>query len=229
MPKVNAVILASGTGKRAKQGIPKQFINIAGKTIVEYTIKVFERNKNIDNIILVVNSYYRKLMERLVLKYKYSKVIKILKGGETRKDSSRIGINAIKSNEDIVLIHDAARPFLSQNIINNCVKALKKYDAVNVAIESTDTVFEVSEDMLIKNIPARKYIMRSQTPQGFKVGIIKKAHKMSLKDKDVQVTDDCALVLRYGLSDVCIVKGDYRNIKITYPEDVDLAEVLILD
>lgn len=226
MSKVHAIILAAGVGKRARYDIPKQFIKIAGKTIVEHTIDIFERHRNIDNIIIVVLPMYKTLMEEIVLKNNYKKVSKILAGGETRRESSFVGLDAIKDDNDVVLMHDAIRPFLSERIISQCVSALKKYDAVDVAIPSADTIIKLNGGDTIEDIPVRKFMLRGQTPQGFRVGVIKKAHLMANKDKNVQVTDDCGLVFKYKLAEVHVVRGEENNIKITYPEDVFLAESL---
>ncbi|MGA2069770.1 MAG: 2-C-methyl-D-erythritol 4-phosphate cytidylyltransferase [Sedimentisphaerales bacterium] len=226
MGKVHAIILAAGIGKRARYDIPKQFIKIAGKTIVEHTIEIFEKNHNIDDIIIVVLPMYKTLMEEIILKNNYKKVSKILSGGETRRESSFIGIDAIKDDNDIVLMHDAIRPFLSDRIISQCLNALKKYDAIDVAIPSADTIIEVNDGDIIEDMPVRKFMLRGQTPQGFRVGVIKKAHQMANKDKNVQVTDDCGLVFKYNLAKVHVVRGEANNIKITYPEDVFLAESL---
>ena len=217
------IILASGSGSRYGSDIPKQFIKIAGKTILEHTIEIFENAPEIDEISLVITPEYRNIAENILLKNKYKKVTKLLNGGETRKDSSFIGINSIEENEANVIIHDCARPFLNPKIITNCVEALKKYDAIDVAIPATDTVVEV-ENGIISKIPERAKLKRGQTPQCFKLSIIKKAHELS--KNDVNFTDDCGLVVKYNLADVFIVDGDVENIKITYPIDIFMADRL---
>ena len=216
-----AIILASGSGSRYGENIPKQFVQINGKTIFEYTLKTFNNAHCIDEIIAVVTPGYTEFAKEIISKNGFSKVKKILNGGETRKDSSAIGVSAIDAEDANVLIHDCARPFVSTEIIKNCVDALDKYFAVGVAIPSTDTIFEVI-DGIIKNIPERKKLMQAQTPQGFKLSVIKKAHELSKNDKIF--TDDCGLVQKYGLCDVFIVEGSAQNIKITYPEDAIFAQ-----
>ena len=146
-----------------------------------------------------------------------------MNGGEQRKDSSYIGIHSVQEDEANVLIHDCARPFVSKKIINDCVEALKTYKAVGVAIPSTDTIIEV-ENNIIKSIPPRRKLMRIQTPQCFKLSLIKKAHELSKNDKEF--TDDCGLIIKHNLSEIYIVEGDRNNFKITYPEDFYLAEML---
>ena len=217
------IILASGVGNRYGSNIPKQFVKIAGKTVFEHTIEVFEKAKEIDEIIVVITPDYRHFAEELILKNCYKKITKLLNGGETRKESSSIGIGSINENEANVIIHDCARPFLSQRIIKDCVKALEKYNAVDVAIPSADTIIKV-KDKVIENIPERKHLMRGQTPQCFKLSTIKKAHELSKGDSNF--TDDCGLVVKYGLGDVYVVDGEGENIKITYPEDIFMADRL---
>jgi len=226
MNKVHALILASGNGTRAEFSIPKQFVKIGGKTILEHTIDIFERNDRIDDLIIVINPSYRTLVENLIIKNNYKKVFKILNGGLTRQESSFIGINAIDNEDDLVLIHDAVRPFLTNKIINKCIDSLKKYNAVDVAISSADTIIQIDDNNFIKNIPIRNSLRRGQTPQGFKVKTIKKAHEIAIEDPNINVTDDCGLVLKYKLAKVFVIEGDRQNIKITYPEDIYLADKL---
>lgn len=223
MIKNYAIILASGTGSRYGSDIPKQFIKIAGKTILEHTIEVFEKASQIDEIFVVITPEYRHVAENILLKNHFSKVTKLLNGGEMRKDSSFIGINAVDEAEANVLIHDCARPFVTQKIISECVEALKTYSAIDVAIPATDTVIEVEEN-IISSIPNRSRLMRGQTPQCFKLSLIKKAHELSKNDKNF--TDDCGLIVKYNLAPVYVVNGDTENIKVTYPSDIFMADRL---
>lgn len=219
-----AIILSSGKGTRYSSKIPKQFVKIAGKTIFEHSIEAFQNSKYIDAIIVVITPEYRDYAEEILSNNKYNKVISLLNGGEIRKESSYIGVNFIKDDEANVLIHDCARPLVTQRIIKDCVKALDKYNAVNVAIPSTDTVITV-KDNFIESIPERENLMQSQTPQCFKLSLIKKAHELSKNDKNF--TDDCGLVVKYKLSNIYIIKGDTENIKITYSSDLNLAKEIL--
>ena len=223
MLKNYGIILASGTGMRYKSDIPKQFVKIAGKTVLEHTLDIFEKSSSIDCIILVITPDYRNMGEEILLKNNYTKVIKLLNGGETRKESSYIGISSIEEKEANVIIHDCARPFLSERILKDCIKALEKYNAVDVAIPSADTIIKVN-DNIIEAIPERKNLMRGQTPQCFKLSLIKKAHELS--QNDTNFTDDCGLIVKYNLSDVYVVEGEMENIKITYPSDIYMADRL---
>ncbi len=214
-----AIILASGTGSRCNLDMPKQFVDVNGKTILEYTIEAFEKNKNTDRIILVTNKDYLEFCKSL----KYEKIFLVTEGGERRQDSSRIGVNLIKEDDAKVLIHDGARPYIKDELINKCYEALDKFNAINTGIETTDTIMEVDEKKIIKKIPKRKNLLRCQTPQGFISGLIKKAHKIAL-EKNLSVTDDAGLVVNLGLDDVFVVEGDIENIKITYKDDITEAK-----
>ena len=215
------LILASGTGSRCGLDYPKQFALIRGKCILQHTIEKFQNNCLIDEIILVTNKEYIDKVKNLSAEY--SKVVNVIAGGETRKDSSYNGICSITDDEANVLIHDGVRPLVSDEIISNCVKALESYSAVCVTIQSTDTIFETDNDGIIKNIPDRRCLRRAQTPQCFKLSLIKKAHEMAKNDNSCSVTDDCGLIMNYKLADIRAISGSNDNIKITYKEDIEFA------
>jgi 2-C-methyl-D-erythritol 4-phosphate cytidylyltransferase len=219
-----AIILASGMGSRFGSDIPKQFTKLGSKTLLELCIESFEQTKEVDKIIVVVTPEYKTLATEIISKNSYKKVVNILSGGEIRKDSSYIGITSIKDEEANVLIHDCARALVSPEIITKCLEELKQYKAVDVAIQVTDTILK-TKDGLIENIPNRADLMASQTPQGFKLSIIKKAHELSRNDSNF--TDDCGLVVKYGLAKIKIVEGSRENFKITYPQDFYIAEKII--
>ena len=228
-----AIILASGTGERSGLEIPKQFIKIAGKTVIEHTLNIFQNNENIDRIIVVTNSDYIELVYQLASKNNFYKVCHVVRGGETRQQSSYIGLQAVADElHDIaednakVLIHDAVRPFVTDRIINDCIKALDSYKAVDVAITSADTIIKVNSENIIETIPQRKYLKRGQTPQAFDFQTIMKAHKLALDSNDVEVTDDCGLITKFNPTDIYVVNGDDSNIKITYPIDISIADKL---
>ncbi len=223
---IYAIILASGSGERTGLDIPKQFLKIGGKKVIEHTLDVFENSIFIDKIIIVSNINYLGEVNSIVMKNKYKKVEKVLAGGATRRESSFIGISSISENNAKVLIHDAVRPFLNEKIIEKCINALKKYKAVDVAVETADTIIKIDNNNLIENIPERKYLRCGQTPQAFDLKTIKKAHELANKDKNVNVTDDCGLVMKYNPVEIFTVEGDMFNRKITYPLDVAIADKL---
>lgn len=219
-----ALILASGSGERCKLGYPKQFAKINTKTVIEHTIDAFENHKLIDEIIIVTSKDYLTKLESIIKQTKYKKVSSIIEGGATRKDSSYNGISQIKETECNVLIHDGVRPVISERIITDCINALNNKNAVCTAIESSDTILVTNEDGIIKNIPQRKTLKRAQTPQCFKLSLIKKAHLLAKEDKNCLVTDDCGLIMHYKLENIYTIQGDANNIKITYPEDIEFAK-----
>lgn len=224
-----AVILAGGTGSRLGAGIPKQFFKIAGKTVIEHTIDVFESNHLIDEIAIVVNELYVNTIEEIVLNNPWKKVRKILKGGQERYHSSLAAINAYAEFPDYNLIfHDSVRPLISQRILNDTIQALEKYNAVDVAIPTADTIIQVTEcGELIQSVPKRTLLRRGQTPQAFKLSTIRQAYEIALKDPDFISTDDCGTVVKYLPEEkVYVVKGDESNMKLTYKEDTYLLDKL---
>jgi 2-C-methyl-D-erythritol 4-phosphate cytidylyltransferase len=224
--KCQAIILAGGEGNRFGGGIAKQFIKLAGKTIVEHTIDRFERNPLVDSVIVVVNPEYYDYMNEILLKNGYRKLRKLIKGGKTRQESSYAGLCACDDDTQKVLLHDAVRPLISDRVIKDAIEALDSYDAVDVAIPAADTIIKVNDDRIIESIPERRYLMRGQTPQGFKLDFIKKAYELFMQDQNVSFTDDCGLILHYQLGDIFVVSGEEKNLKITYAEDAYLADKL---
>ncbi len=217
-----AIILASGSGTRFQSDVPKQFLKIGDKTILEITTECFENAEKIDRIILVVNEEFLESVKELVQKNKYKKIYKIIAGGASRKDSSLHGVEAIEDDEANILIHDGARPYITTDIINNCIEALNSGErALTTAIPMTDTVIEVS-DKKVKKMPSRESLMRVQTPQGFKLSIIRKAHELAKGDNNF--TDDCGMILKYNLCNITVIRGEAENIKITYPKDLHITE-----
>lgn len=223
-----AVILAGGSGNRLGKNIPKQFLQVAGKQIIEYTIETFEHHQEIDEICLVCKAEYVPYMEDIVARNHYRKVTKILSGGKERYDSSLVAINAYPDEDTALLFHDAVRPLVSERIIHDCVEAMKHYNAVGVAVKTTDTIISADDNECIRLIHERSHLRNMQTPQGFKSGTIRKAYQLAFADADFTATDDCGIVKRYLPDEpVFLVNGDYSNIKITYPEDLQLMELFI--
>lgn len=227
-----AIILAGGIGSRLGLDRPKQFMKVAGKTVLEHTVEIFQRNTQIDEIAIVMHASYVHDAEEMVIKNHWTKVKKVLNGGKERYESSIAAINAYHKQaqtENINLIfHDAVRPLVSIRIISDVIEALNTYDAVDVAVPAVDTIIKLDETKkYIEQIPNRNYLNRGQTPQAFKYDIIAKAYQFALQDKNLQTTDDCGIVRKY-LPDVkvYVVAGEEQNIKLTYPEDVYVLEKL---
>ena len=224
MKKNIAVILAGGVGSRLGLSTPKQFFKVAGKMVVEHTVDAFERNPHIDEIAIVSNPFYISEFENIVIKNGWKKIKKILKGGKERYDSSLSAIEAYAGSDVNLIFHDAVRPLISQRIINDVIEALDKYEAIDVALPSADTIIEVEDDFICQ-IPDRSRLRRGQTPQAFAIDTIRKAYQIALKDPNFKVTDDCGVVKKY-LPEVPIyvVQGEESNMKLTYKEDTYLLD-----
>jgi 2-C-methyl-D-erythritol 4-phosphate cytidylyltransferase len=220
--KVKAVILASGTGSRTNSEIPKQFLELSGAPLIVHTLIPFEKCSNVDEQIIVTLPDYVDKTWEIVRRYRLAKVKKIIRGGKTRQESSKNGIDACGDDTKFVLIHDAVRPFITNSLLNKLVKALNKYDAVVPVIPSADTIIETDREGFIVKIPTRSNLWRVQTPQAFSYDLIKEAHEKALQHGASNSTDDSALVLRIG-QPVFTIKGDEKNIKITLPIDIYVA------
>lgn len=224
--EVTAIITAAGKGTRMNSDINKQYIKIAGIPVLARTISAFENCCEIDDIILVVNeediSY---CMHEIVKKYGFKKVGNLVSGGAERQNSVYKGICAIKENCGVVLIHDGARPFVTDRNIVDCINAAKVYGACGVGVRLKDTVKVSDENGFVSSTPDRNSLWSIQTPQGFDYNIIKDAHEKALQI-GYTGTDDMVLAERLGIP-VKIVEGDYRNIKITTPEDLIIGESII--
>lgn len=216
-----AIIMSGGTGSRMGDKTPKQLLKIGRKNLLEITIEAFQEHPDIDTIFIVSHLDLIKFTEKLIADKKFSKVSKIIEGGRTRQISSGKGVLASDSIHDKILIHDSARPFVSDKIISRVLFALDKFDAVTPVIDSSDTLVNINKNGKIQKYLQRDEIKRVQTPQGFKRNIIVEAHKVGSKDSTEIFTDDSSMVIHYGLSDVGLVKGDPMNIKITYKSDID--------
>ncbi len=224
-----AVILAGGTGSRLGDSTPKQFFKVAGKTIIEHTVDVFEKNNSIDEISIVIHESFVSTIEEMIINNSWTKVRKVLKGGKERYESSLAAINAYSDFPNYNLIfHDAVRPLINDRIIRDVVNALQKYNAVDVAVAATDTIIQVDDSgEIIENIPNRKYLRRGQTPQAFKLDTIRKAYEIGLSDPNFVSSDDCGTIVRYLPSEkIFVVQGEESNMKLTYKEDTYLLDKL---
>jgi ribitol-5-phosphate 2-dehydrogenase (NADP+) / D-ribitol-5-phosphate cytidylyltransferase len=225
-----AVVLAAGSGQRFGGGLPKQLRMLAGRTLIEHSVAAFQDAPGIDAILVVTNRDLTARITALLAAGCHAKVTGVIEGGVTRTDSTRCAISALGEDECDVLFHDAARPLIDQQTIAACVRTLATDRAIGVTVPSSDTIVEAA-DGVITGMPRRDVLLRCQTPQGFRLSVIAAAYRLAAADPgfagSVQ-TDDCGVVLRY-LPQIPIraVTGSERNIKITYPGDLDLAEFLL--
>ncbi len=225
-----AVVLGGGVGQRLGAGMPKQLLRLAGRTLIEHCVAAFEQAPGIDEILVVMAGGYTGQVEAILADGGYGKVSAVIEGGVTRPDSTRAALAAIaraRPGEAGVLLHDAARPLVDGRIIADCVASLGVNDAAGVAVPASDTMV-VTDQGVMQSMPHRKTLLRCQTPQCFRLSVISRAHELAAADPDFAPTDDCGVVLRY-LPEirVHIVEGSERNIKITYPQDLAIAEVLL--
>ncbi len=221
-----AIILAAGKATRMKAGINKQYLNLKGKPLLSYALEVFFTSKLIDEIILVINEKEQDICHSKVLNHiNIEKPFKLVFGGEERKVSVYNGLKNIDIKTNIIVIHDGARPFITEEMIETCVAGAKKYKAVSFGVPIKDTVKTINDKGFVLNTLDRKKTWLAQTPQGFEHELILKAHEKVLNCEKV-VTDDAMLVENLPFN-VKMILGEYRNIKITTIEDLAIAEALI--
>ena len=242
--KISAIIVAAGTGKRMNSTVKKQYMEIASQPVLSLTLKAFEAS-DVDEIVVVTGEdeipYVR---EQIVERYCFKKVVAICRGGKERCDSVYEGLKQIIKRSELgyVLIHDGVRPLITPKLINSCIKSVRKYDACIPGVPEKDTVKEADENMDVLRTPDRKKMYRIQTPQCFSLPLIKEAFEKyynlnSAEDGDGQdgsnanckndsgsITDDAMLVEKFTGHKVKIIEGDYKNIKITTPDDLEIAE-----
>jgi 2-C-methyl-D-erythritol 4-phosphate cytidylyltransferase len=227
-PRRIAVLLAGGVGVRIGLDIPKQLLKVAGKTLLEHTLAVLDGHPLVDEVIVMMAPGHLDAVRAIVRSGGYQKVTTIEEGGESRNETTQRALAAIgDGGESHVLFHDAVRPLLSARIITECFEALEVHPAVDVAIPSADTIIEVGPDNTIRDIPPRATLRRGQTPQAFRSSVIRRAYELADLDPDFEATDDCTVVLRYLPDEpILVVRGDERNMKVTDPIDVYIADKL---
>ncbi len=225
---ITAIIPAAGTGKRMQAvygDVRKQFIHIHGKPVLYYTLMTFQQSEIVDEIIIVCEKDRIRYIEvEIVGRFGFSKVKKIVQGGEHRQDSVYNGFQAI-DHEGIVMIHDAARPMASADILRCLVEACDRFRAAIVAVQVKDTIKTRNADLFVGKTVDRLNLWQVQTPQCFEYSLLEKAFREATKDA-FYGTDESMLVERIG-HPVRIIEGDYRNIKITTPDDILLAELFL--
>lgn len=227
-----AVVLSAGKGKRMQSKIHKQYLLIDNKPVIYYSLKVFE-DSFIDSVVLVVGKdeeeYCRK---EIIEKYGFKKVKAIVQGGKERYHSVCNGINAICWDCDYVFIHDGARPFVTQEILERTYEQVAKDNACVVGMPSKDTVKIADNDGYVSTTPQRARVWTVQTPQVFSYSLIKDAytqleeHEEDILKQGISITDDAMVVEYFNKIPVKLVEGSYQNIKITTPEDLKIAEIL---
>ena len=224
--KYTAIVLAAGSGKRMNSKVHKQYLIIQDRPVLYYSLKAFE-DSAVDEIVLVVGKGEEKFCRKeIVDKYGISKVKAIVEGGKERYHSVFDGLKQT-SDADYVLIHDRARPFVNQDIIRRCMQEVQKYQACVVGMPVKDTIKIADEEGYAKQTPDRKNVWMIQTPQTFSYALIYEAYEEMLKTEDTAITDDAMVLERIKGKKSKLIEGSYRNIKITTPEDLLIANVYL--
>lgn len=230
MNKITAIVLAAGSGSRMKSKTKKQFMEIKGKPVIWYSLFEFEKSR-VDEIILVTGKedidYCKK---EIVEKYNLKKIKNVVAGGSERYESVYNGLKEVTGN--IVLIHDGARPLINNEIIERSIEGTIKSDACVVGVPVKDTIKRANKEGYIIDTPNRSELWITQTPQSFKTDLVKMAYKKMKEElekgnKTLNITDDAMVVEEFTTNQVRFVQGDYKNIKVTTPEDIDIAELFI--
>jgi ribitol-5-phosphate 2-dehydrogenase (NADP+) / D-ribitol-5-phosphate cytidylyltransferase len=231
---VVAAVLAGGAGHRFGADRPKQLLTLAGRTVLEWSVAAFQDSPHVDEVLVVAAGSFAAEVRRL-LEAAGRPEVAVIEGGRLRTDSTRNAIHALGQRDCDLLLHDAARPLVEPRIIADCVEALETAEAVTAAVPATDTIGEIGPDGRLSSVPEREHLRNIQTPQGFRLATIRSAFDlMDAMDADPSAvggaTDDCSVLLRYR-PDVAItvVAGSARNIKVTHPDDLVLAERLLRD
>lgn len=230
MNKITAIVLAAGSGSRMKSKTKKQFMEIKGKPVIWYSLFEFEKSR-VDEIILVTGKedidYCKK---EIVEKYNLKKIKNVVAGGSERYESVYNGLKEVTGN--IVLIHDGARPLINNEIIERSIEGTIKSDACVVGVPVKDTIKRANKEGYIIDTPNRSELWITQTPQSFKTDLVKMAYKKMKEELEkgnttLNITDDTMVVEEFTTNQVRFVQGDYKNIKVTTPEDIDIAELFI--
>ncbi len=224
--RVVALVPAAGRGHRMGSNTPKQFLTLGGLPLLVHSLRILEASPAISSIVLAAPQADLDYCKRdIVEKYGFKKVRQIVTGGAERQDSVRFGLAAVGAEAEIVLVHDAVRPFLTAGMVAQVVEAAAKHGAAIVAIPMRDTVKRVGSDGLIDETVDRKPLWLAQTPQAFKRALLEDAHARALQS-GFRATDDAQLVEQLGHR-VAIVEGSTDNIKVTRPEDLAVGESIL--
>ena len=229
-----AILLAGGSGQRFGADRPKQFVRIGERTVLEHSLAAFEQSPHIDAILIVSHPQHLDEVRKLLPLSQHPKLLAVVAGGAERQDSTLNALRALTQITDSpleqirILIHDAVRPAVSQNIIERVCTALHTHQAANLVVPVTDTLLEVNDNGTTAAMPSRARFRRVQTPQGFHAATLQHAYDVALTDPNFQATDDCGVVFRYLPEvEIALVEGEQRNIKLTYPEDLHVLHHLL--
>ena len=221
-----AIVVGGGRGVRFGGDRPKQFLELNGTPIIVHTLRQFELSRQIDQVVVVLPPPEIAAFQSIANKFDLTRIARVVEGGETRAQSVRNGLAAI-DQADVVAVHDAVRPLVTHEEIDRVVLAAKECGAAILAAGVSETIKEIADDHIVRTV-ARAHLRRALTPQSFRFDILKRAYEDldALESSGIDVTDDSFLVERLGVA-VSVVEGSARNIKITTPEDLAMAETLL--
>lgn len=228
--KCTAIILSAGQGKRMGTDVHKQYIKILGKPVIYYTLRAFQDSEIIDSIVLVVGGGQEEFAkEEIVEKFRFTKVTAIVPGGAERYDSVWQGLKAVRNAkaqdmDGYIFIHDGARMFVDESILKRGYETVLEYRACVAGMPSKDTVKLVDDEGFAVQTPKRKYVWTVQTPQIFETSLIMEAYSRLMREQYIDVTDDAMVVEQMMQQPVKLFEASYENIKITTPEDLEIAE-----
>lgn len=229
---VTAIVLAAGVGSRMKSEKAKQFMKVAGQEVLYYSLRAFHMHPEVDAVVLVTKeAFVEHCRKELVERYQFTKVRNICIGGKERYDSVYQGLLAAEvcGEEDIVLVHDGARPFVTADMISDSIACAKKYGACTIGVPVKDTIKIVDAELYGVETPKRADTYQIQTPQTFQLSLLRTAYEKMYEAKrhgdTHNITDDTMLVEQYAGVRCKVVQGAYENIKITTPEDLEVAEI----
>lgn len=222
--KIGVIIPAAGQGKRMKKDINKQYLQLGDRPLLAHTLDIFSKNTNIEQIITVVSEDEINYCQRNIINNYDFDEVRLVAGGKTRQQSVYAGLMAFSPAINYVIIHDGARPLLSQNLLNKVIDNLKKYDAITTGVPVKDTIKTVDNNEFIKNTLKRNRLRAIQTPQAFAYDLICEAHESY--NGNLNATDDASLVEALGHK-VKLIKGEYSNLKVTTPIDLVYAESIL--
>lgn len=224
-----ALIIAGGVGQRTNQDIPKQFINVNDKPVIIYTLEAFQNHKEIDAIEVVCLDGWHDILSAYAKQFNITKLHKIISGGENGQASIRKGVYSISesfSSDDIILVHDAIRPMISEEIISDCIKVCKEYGSAITSIPCAEAMLYTTNKLQSDKIISRDELIRTQTPQAFSVGKLKAAHEEALKRGITNSVASCTLMIELG-EKVYFSKGSEKNIKLTTADDFEIFRALL--
>ena len=219
--KYYAIIVAGGSGARMQSAVPKQFLLLNGLPVLMYTIQAFRQSSVIPDIVLVLPASYHNYWQQLCTDHGFNIPHLLVAGGETRFHSVKNGLDQIPDNNALIAVHDAVRPLTSQHIIETSYHHAEKHGNAVTAVKSRDSVRQLINHTSVSLLRDQIYLV--QTPQTFKASLLRKAYEQPYNEK---FTDDASVVEQYGI-EIQLTEGDHQNIKITFPEDIAIAELLL--